>query len=278
MVKIPAFYVKRGVIAAGQYAGKNAVWISDQPVNGFTLHPAFKNNGSDLSQFWVGKYQASTQGNGWLASAPGVVPLVSETYQNFKTRAESRNANGVSGFGLWSIYQLSAIQTLALIEIGGSGSQALIGKGNFGALMSVSSPEVATATWRGIIGLWGNVFQMVDGLWTLGSQKYAIWDREGNKIIKTTAQSCPSAGWVVAMSEDIAQGYDLRDVYLPGVVDSYVANGTYGDMFSPGANGLALMGGGVSTADNGQQGLFMLTFSYDGSYGSPNVGSRLSKI
>src|SRR5690606_28840645 len=43
MVKIPKFYIKRDTISGGAYNGKEGFWISDQPVAGYELHPAFKN-------------------------------------------------------------------------------------------------------------------------------------------------------------------------------------------------------------------------------------------
>mgnify|MGYP000971887931 CR=1 FL=1 len=62
----------------------------------------------------------------------------------------------------------SAIQTLALIEMGGSDSQTLVGQGyvSGSSALAVDNATVAQATWRGIVGLWGNVWQMVDGLQT----------------------------------------------------------------------------------------------------------------
>ncbi|WP_248431483.1 hypothetical protein, partial [Escherichia coli] len=80
-------------------------------------------------------------------------------FPTMQTRATNRNTGGVTGFGLWNIYQLSAIQTLALIEIGGSDSQTLVGQGHVSgsSALAVDNATVAQASWRGIVGLWGNV-------------------------------------------------------------------------------------------------------------------------
>ncbi|MDA0625151.1 hypothetical protein PCS77_19055, partial [Acinetobacter baumannii] len=58
------------------------------------------------------------------------------------------------------------IQMLASIEMGGLDMQSLIGQGRASqsSAANVDAADVAQATWRGIVGLWGNVWQMIDGL------------------------------------------------------------------------------------------------------------------
>ena len=277
MVRIPAFYVKRGTIASGANVGKKAVWISDQPATGFTLHPAFKNAGADLTQFWVGKYQGTTDGSK-LGSKAGLVPLVSIDFPTMQARAAARNTSGVSGFALWSIYQLSAIQTLAMIEMGGADSQALIGQGNVStsAAQAVDSALVAQATWRGIVGLWGNVWQMVDGLQTDASNKFKIWDRNGNKSYMTTTRTGPGSGYVVAMAEDAGTDYDLRDIFAPATIDGAAGNGSYGDYVYSAANSVAFHGG--SSGNGSNAGLFSLLVTNPASNAGAAVGGRLAKV
>lgn len=278
MVRIPAFYVKRGTIASGVNAGKKAVWISDQPAAGFTLHPAFKNAGADLAQFWVGKYQGTNDGTK-LGSKAGLTPLVSIDFPTMQARAAARNTAGVSGFALWSIYQLSAIQTLAMIEMGGADSQALIGQGNVstGVVQVVDSATVAQATWRGIVGLWGNVYQMVDGLQTDASSKFKVWDRNGNKSYLTTTRTAPaSLTYPVTMAEDAGVDYDLRDIFAPATADATASNGSYGDYFYQAANAVAYHGGYCSIGS--VAGLFFLSVSNAASRADPYVGGRLAKV
>lgn len=277
MVRIPAFYVKRGTIASGANAGKKAVWISDQPATGFALHPAFKNAGADLTQFWVGKYQGTADGSK-LGSKAGLLPLASIDFPTMQARAAARNTAGVSGFALWSIYQLSAIQTLAMIEMGGSDSQALIGQGNVStsAVQAVDSATVAQATWRGIVGLWGNVFQMVDGLQTDASSRFIVWDRNGNKTYQTTTRTVPANGYPVTMAEDAGANYDLRDMFAAATADSAASNGSYGDYFYGSANCVAFHGGHYGNGS--YAGLFYLYVYNAASYASTGVGGRLAKV
>lgn len=278
MVRIPAFYVKRGTIASGAYAGKKAVWISDQPAAGFSLHPAFMEAGAPLQQFWVGKYQGVADGSK-LGSKPGLMPMVSIDFSSMQGRAAARNTTGVSGFALWSIYQLSAIQTLTMIEMGGADSQALIGQGNTAnwAVQVVDSAVVAQATWRGIVGLWGNVQQFVDGLQVDGARKYKVWDRNGNKTYLTTTIVAPgSSTYPVTMAEDIGVDYDLRDIFVPATGDSAASNGSYGDIFSVGVSSVACIGGNVNQGTN--PGLFALNISKTLASTDSSVGGRLAKV
>ncbi|GFM85424.1 hypothetical protein PSCICO_08230 [Pseudomonas cichorii] len=276
MVRIPAFYVKRGTIASGPHLGKKAVWISDQPATGFKLHPAFKNVGADLAQFWVGKYQGTADGSK-LGSKAGATPLVNIDFQAMQALAAARNVSGVSGFALWSIYQLSAIQLLAMIEMGGSDSQALIGQGNVstGSVLAVDSQQVAQATWRGIVGLWGNVWQMVDGLQTDATGRYMIWDRNGNKLYQSTNRTALGSCYPVTMAQDSDTNYDLRDIFVPATGDASASNGSYGDYFNSNASCIAIHGG--YDGHGLRAGLFCLHIDTTASDASSYIGGRLAK-
>jgi hypothetical protein len=285
MVKIPAFYVKRGVIAAGAYAGKKAVWVSDQPTVGYSLHPAFKNAGGDMAQFWVGKYQGTQDGSTKLGSKPGVAPLTLLDMATMRARAEARNNSGVTGFSLWSIYQLSAIQTLALIEMGGSDSQSLIGIGNIHSSgpLPVDDPIVAQATWRGIVGLWGNVCQYVDGVQLDGSSRVVIWDRNGNKSYQTTTRILAPTPtnptmprWATSTADDVGVSYDLSDTFIPGSADASWSNATYADAYYAASSTVMNFGGWWGSAT--EAGLFSFDLQYSPAVAGSNLGARLSKV
>ena len=143
MVEIPKFYVKREV------SGPLVTWsISDLPVQGYTVHPAFIKDGAEVNYRYIGAYDAcywdatdSTYKSGLnlddltasldlaadkLSSVSGVYPIVGVT------RAECRTLAAVRGtwwrqldFALWS-----AIQLLYLIEYQSFYSQAILGAGN----------------------------------------------------------------------------------------------------------------------------------------------------
>ena len=279
MVKIPAFYVKAGTIASGVNAGKRAWWISDQPLPGFSLHPAFMDAGAPLAQFWVGKYQGIEESSK-LGSKAGFAPRVNIGLASLQTLASLRNVGGVTGFALWNYYQLQAIQLLMLIEMGGANSQALIGQGHVagsGAL-NVDNPLVAQATWRGIVGLWGNIFQMVDGLQTDVSSKYKIWDKSGNKTYITTGQLAPNANnaYPVTFSTDSGASHDLSIGFIPATADANASNGTTGDRFSASQSAVAYHGDFYSSGASA--GLFSLVVTSSTAGMSDNLGGRLAKV
>ncbi len=277
MVKIPAFYVKAGTIASGANAGKRAWWISDQPAAGFTLHPAFMRAGVPIDQFWVGKYQGTADGTK-LGSKPGVTPLVSIDFPTMQSRAAARNVSGVSGFQLWGYYQLSAIQLLAAIEMGGANSQALIGQGNVStsAVQNVDSATVAQATWRGIVGLWGNVWQMVDGLRTDASKRYELWDKHGNKGYINTGATAPANGWTVSLASQSGVDFDLGPLFVPASTDTAEANGTTADYSYANPSCVAYHGGYYGSGSHA--GLFYLLVYNAASHASAYVGGRLAKV
>lgn len=279
MVRIPAFYVKAGTIASGANAGKRAWWISDQPLPGYSLHPAFMEAGAPLTQFWVGKYQGAADGSK-LGSKAGLSPLLGFSLTNMQLRAANRNVSGVTGFALWNYHQLQAIQLLCLIEMGGANSQSLIGQGNTsGPIRAVDHATVAQATWRGIVGLWGNIYQMVDGLQSDSTNRLMIWDKSGNKQYITTGQVGAADGlyrFPVTFSTDSGANHDLSLGFLPATGDSAASNGSTGDGFYQSRSGIAACGGYYGIGDTG--GLFFMFIAFSASYENEYYGSRLAKV
>lgn len=278
MMKVPKYYLKTGTVPSGTYAGKRYWMVSDQPVSGFSVHPAFMNAGAQIDQFWVGKYQGTNDGGTKLGSAAAVTPLVSIDFPTMQARANARNTSGVTGFGLWNIYQLSAIQTLALIEMGGSDSQTLVGQGHVSgsSALATDNATVAQATWRGIVGLWGNVWQMVDGLQTDASSKYKIWDKNGNKTYQTTSLTAPTGSYPTTMATATGTDYDLATVFAAETINATAGNGTYGDYFYQNPSCVAYHGGNWS--DGADAGLFDLSVGSAASSSYTTVGGRLAKV
>ena len=278
MMKVPKYYLKTGTVPSGTYAGKRYWMVSDQPVAGFSVHPAFMNAGAQIDQFWVGKYQGTNDGGTKLGSAAAVTPLVSIDFPTMQARANARNTGGVTGFGLWNIYQLSAIQTLALIEMGGADSQTLIGQGHVSgsSALATDNATVAQATWRGIVGLWGNVWQMVDGLQTDASSKYKIWDNSGNKAYQTTSLTAPTSNYPVTMATATGTDYDLATVFAAETTNATAGNGTYGDYFYQNPSCVAYHGG--SWGSGALAGLFCLYVNTAASTSDTYLGGRLAKV
>lgn len=155
MVEIPKFYFRQ------VKSGSTTTWqISDLPLAGYQLHPAFFKNGEIVDFRYIGAYDAcyldatdSTYKSGLnlddmtsnldlaadkLASVSGVYPLVGVT------RAECRSlaANVGAGWRQQDFWLTCAVQMLYLVEYGDFDSQSNLGNGN----VSVSAGYPASSS------------------------------------------------------------------------------------------------------------------------------------
>lgn len=278
MVKVPKFYYKVGTAPVGSdRAGKKCWWISDQPAAGFQVHPAFMDAGAEIPYIYVGKYEATNDGGTKAGSVSGVAPLVSIDFTTMKTRCAARNTGGVSGFRLWSIFEVAAIQMLALIELGGADSQALVGAGNTNTSAAVNT-GTSNAIWRGIRELWGNVWHMVDGLKTDTSNRLQVWDRLGNKTWVNTNVTITPSGWMVSALESTGTGFDFRDLFVAATVDGTQTNGTFGDYHYSNTSGTEYVCyHGGNWGSGAYAGLFNLHLGSAASPSSTSIGGRLAK-
>lgn len=176
MVKIPKFYFQRYREGNIEY-----IRIADEKTTGFKLHPAFKHAGVEVDYIYVGAYKTSSNNK----SVSGASPQVSQTKATFRTNAKAKGA----GWSLWDIAALSAIQMLMLVEFATNNMQTAIGRGycdktsgragiNTGSTNSVANltgrpagtDGLVDVVWRGIEGLWGNIWEWVDGVnWNDGT-------------------------------------------------------------------------------------------------------------
>ena len=276
MVRVPTFYYRSGVIEAGEHVGKKAVWISDEHDEGFSAHPAFMRNAMQLKAFYVGKYQGTPDGD-MLGSQPGLMPLTLINFPAMQKAAEARNGE-FDGFQLWSIYHLGAIQTLALIELGTPDAKSILGDGyvNGNGARPVDDEVVAQATWRGIVGLWGNVWQMVDGLQTNADSEYRIWATDGSQTYVETDVEAPGDGWFRRRATDRGAGFDLGAVFLPAATRDDRDESAFGDYFWSYPNSVAYHGGGWGNGAGA--GLFYLDVTDAASFSCTPLGGRLAKV
>ncbi len=287
MVKIPAFAYKRGEALAGSNAGKKYLLLApaDTTEPGFERHPAFMKDGQPIDYFWVGAYQACADpaDTTKLGSVPGTMPFVSANNSTMITKAKARNNGSVSGFMMCSIYQWAAIQMLYLVEYADPDSQAVIGNGNSsnssGTVKKVDELTVATSYYRGIIGLWGNIWQRLDGIRTDANKKTEIWRRDGTQSYVATPFVMPSVTWmyISQMETSNGSGYDFNDVWLPAKTSDNVSDPNYADAFCGlVANADCYMGG--SCKSNSYNGIFCTHLYQPLSYSDSTVGTRLAKI
>lgn len=180
MVKIPKFYFQR-------YREGNIehIRIADKKTTGFELHPAFNHGGVECDHVYVGAYKTSSNNK----SVANVKPQGSQTRATFRSNAKAKGA----GWGIIDISTLSAIQMLILVEFAHNNVQLTIGRGhcdgNNNALNTGSCDSVPNLTgrpagtdgkvdvvWRGIEGLWGNVYELIDGCNWNGGTYYVCND------------------------------------------------------------------------------------------------------
>ncbi|CCG07646.1 carbohydrate-binding protein [Pararhodospirillum photometricum] len=284
MIRVPKFYYRVAPAPTGSaQAGKTCWWISDQPLDGFVLHPAFYKDGAPVNQFWVGKYQGSDSGGTKVASVAGVMPLTNISFTDYQARCAARNAGGVTGFMLWSVYQCAALQMLAFIEMGTTDAQGVVGLGrvNEGSPATVNATDVATATYRGIVGLWGNVWQYCDGIRVQASSGVlSVWDRQGNKSWVNTGAVRVDLGYPTSFLSSAGPTHDFRDVFVPGSVTSTYLDAIVPDLTIATTNTAydrtASLGGAYSMGPNA--GIFSIALSETASSYYENTGGRLAKV
>lgn len=159
MVKIPEFYYKREVSG-----GTEKISIATAAAAGFTKHPG--------SGCYIGAYKTSSNNK----SVKSAAPTVSATRATFRTNAKNKGAGWCQAdAAVWS-----AVQMLFLVEFANNNGQAVLGRGycdsNSAALSSGSCDSVPNLTgrpagtdgktdvvYRGIEGIWGNIWEWVDG-------------------------------------------------------------------------------------------------------------------
>ena len=273
MVKVPKFYYKVGISATG----KPAWWIADSPKAGFKVHPAFMNAGVEIAQFYYGKYQCGYDG-AKLTSVSGVAPATWSSLNSFYTpSAAARNTGAVTGFMVHSFWQLSAIQMLYLIENKSMNSQAVSGQGVMGG--ATVNVESAGATYRNIVGLWGNAAQILDGFKTIGGD-IKTWDVSGNKTWVSQGAAVEHGGINVYPLTFKTTG-DLSAAFIAATTSNTMTAGTSPDShrFSNGSTSaeyIAQAGGGYLY--NAEAGLWYLVCSFRATESSLDAASRLAKI
>ena len=286
MVKIPKFWFRR-------YREGNIehIKIADKAMDGFTLHPAFNHSGVETDCIYVGAYKTSRNNK----SVSGAAPQANQTRATFRSNAKAKG----SGWSLCDVAVLSAIQMLMLVEFATNNMQSAIGRGycdsNSAAIKTGSCDSVANLTgrpagtdgkvdvvWRGIEGLWGNVWEWVDGVnWNGGKyyvcndpSKYA--DDTLPNYIKLSYTGATSWSQSYITQEGLDTGSNPH-VMLPsaagrGSASTYQCDGCW----SYTGWRVFACGGGW---DNGSfDGLFAAILAHASSDSGPNLGSRLIYI
>jgi hypothetical protein len=176
---------------------------------------------------------------------------------------------------------------LMSIEIGGLDVQALIGQGRVSqsSAAAVDAADVAQASWRGIVGLWGNVWQMVDGLkrnggtwwrWQYNAPGSATPGDFTTGYINTGVPALSTSGYPVTFDATMLATAGL---FVPAEVDGTASNGSTGDYFwsNTSTDDRVLYHGGA-WGNGANAGLFSAYAGFAPSLAIGSFGARLAKV
>ena len=298
MVKIPKFYYRH---VYGEAAKKHQFWISEHPISGFKLHPAFIRAGVEKDYILMGAYKASfgrNQANtaDALASVSGVFPAVSQNIGQFRTLAEGRGTKWTQADALTR----NAVALLYLVEYADTDSQSAIGAGVTDSTAAIASGgcdylngasgnavgDVGTVSvsYRGLEDLWGNVWEFVDGINIKRSEKQPyIADDNSNFVDNTFTGVYTSSGITLPSGNGYVKDFAcsakadwlLMPTTVGGGYNTYIPDYYYQN-WGNSADKVALVGG--RCAHGGAAGLFSWSVDDTSSDAYLTVGARVLQI
>lgn len=217
MVKVPRFYVRVYTPASGKYAGMKCWEVSEDKIDDtFHLHPAFMRNGKELDCFYIGAYTAYRKAGEVAGSKSNETPWTN--VGGLEAARESCERHG-EGWHLQTIYERSALQILALLEMGSGDSQTKFGAGNVNTSAAVKTGE-SNAVFHGIHELWGNYWEIVDGIKGDGAGNIMIWDNKGNQAYVNTGLKPATNNYIVDVYNVEGTDYNLGDTFIPSSVSN----------------------------------------------------------
>jgi len=270
LTRIPEFYYQRTVMGGNEY-----IYISKDEQKGFTKSEAFS----------IGRYTMSGSSSK-VYSRSGYAPLVNTTITNFRNYA--RNLGDDFGQLDWRYFIL---QLLYLVEYADYNSQEILGLGNTSSSRLIASGgcnslgmKSGTLTndgkhsmiYRGIEDIYGNAWQVVDGMNVKDYQVYINYNPE-TYAVDTFEGDYAVLGYLSAKSDGYIThlGYDANHplISLPtsigGDETTYIS-----DYYYQGAgNQIALVGGRYGSTTGA--GLWYWYVNYSSSLALATVGARL---
>ena len=279
MVKIPKFWYRRYILNDIEY-----IQISDKSESVFDLHPAFTT--SDF--IYVGAY--ITSGNSTATSASGASVTKAIARSQHITRAGAKG----SGWSIMSIEALSAIQMLILVEYATYDVQSAIGAGYTGQASGTNRPintgscdaipgltgrpsgtsNKVDVVWRGIEGLWGQVFEFLSNLTRTEVSSEILYALNASGTT-TTLETPPTFNkYIVSLGLDESYPYIMLAEYATqtGSSSTYTCDYAEGD-YVHGSNTTSIAYGGAAT-DGDKAGLFALSIGQADQYGSSSAGAH----
>lgn len=216
-------------------AARRAKWIEDNRAAWTRDHETMSDSELEVSLIAAAEEAVSVSEAERLALRT-IYPSTNSSYWENWHAADAWNDHDedgnilVNGFHMMTIWEWSALQLLALIEGRTTDVQTRYGRGwTMGDRVdSVSGQQNMTSNFHGIIGLWGNVWQWIQGIQTYYNGHIFIWDNLGNEIWKDTGKMVPMRGSDLEVwSPGETCGYWRDRIYASGY------NYDTSDMFIP---------------------------------------------
>lgn len=279
MVKIPKFWYRRYILDGIEY-----IQISDKSESGFDLHPAFA-----TSEFiYVGAYITSGSSTATSSSGASVTKAIARSQHINRAGAKG------SGWSIMSIEALSAIQMLILVEYATYDVQSAIGPGYTGQTSSPNKPintgscdaipgltgrpsgtsNKVDVVWRGIEGLWGQVFEFLSNLTRTEVSSDILYALKVSGTT-TTLETFPTFNkYIVSLGLDERYPYIMiaESATQTGSSGTYTCDYAEGDFVSN-SNTESIAYGGAATAGD-EAGLFALSIGSADQYGGSQAGAH----
>lgn len=290
MVKQPMFYYRVSVSSTsgyngGKYINSATIQLSEAKYAGFSIHPAFVVNGTEVPYILVSAFEASKRDN-MIASVVGMNPMTGNSEQFRRSDAVAMAARIGTGWGITTLNTLSATQMLFLVEYATFNSQTAIGNGNVdgsdtsfsymvktGSTSSLGNSSGAVGSgvsYRGEENLWGNAWCWIDG---------AEVENNGSGHIKLNGTD---TGIVIARLSGYFARYGYSSSYdnlfipsseVAGSSTSQFSGDTVTQQYTAAQDTDIAVGGGVSSRTGA--GLFCYDMSLSPGTSGDVIGARL---
>ncbi len=249
--EIPVTYVRTETLQSGPYAGKNCWWISDEPEDGFHVHPAFIGQDGQPHNLQIASWIASNKNNMPFSEDKGNGP---NGYWN-KISYNTMHTKGwmTGGIRPYNIYDHHFLARMMLVEFGTPDVQAQTVDG-------VAWTGDNRISYHGIHDPFGTPnfgkYYWLDGLTTLnGTYQVLAADGSGNMIetgIRSNAKGWPVNCWV-----DQANGIDFGDLFIANAANDTENSGSFAD-YQDIYKGCAFY---MSWNNQSRRGAFFLTYN-----------------
>ena len=254
MVEIPKFYYKVVPVEIRDIdKGKQIVeakWmISQSPAPDFKIHPAFVRNGVEINNIYVGAFENGLIDN-QLMSVAGIAPLVSNTLSEVQDLCITKG----NGFEVMDILTLSALQLLFVIEHSSFDSQRCAGQGLVSENNASNTGADNAINYRGIENLWGNVWNIVNGL-----DLQLAFNVADNGFIDGFGYDANNDFLFIPISANGSSSIPPCDIHEQDGITNKLISVMVGNMWNSNINA----------------GLFSYKLSNDAEIKSDNIGSRL---